>query len=140
MAFDITEAVGRIQELWLEVPGVRAAPDYPPEKLDPFPIAVTFERFGELDNAQMYSGSFAPTRGTIWSDLHIQRTSLPLSIKAAMSFRDAFLRKLMGDPDLADFVMVVRTVRWTLQPLEWNGIPTTGYRFELDFVTEMQPS
>lgn len=140
MAFDVTAAVAQVQALWLEIPGIRAAPDFPPDKADPFPCAITFERFGEMDNARMYSHSFAPVVGTIWSELHIQRANLPLAIKTAMSFRDAFLRKLQGDPDLGDFLMLVKTIRWTLQPMMWNGIETTGYRFELDYVNELVPN
>lgn len=139
MAFDVTAAVAQIQDLWLEIPGVRAAPDFPPDKADPFPIAITFERFGEMDNARMYSASFAPTTGTIWSELHIQRATLPLAVKTAMSFRDAFLRKLQGDPNLDSFLMLVTRIRWTLQPMMWNGIETTGYRFELDYSSELLP-
>ncbi len=140
MAFDITQAISRIQDDWLSITGIRAAPDEPIEKLDPFPIAITFERFGEMNNEMMYSGSFAPTTGTIWSELHIQRVHLPLSVREAMSYRTAFLRKIQDDENLNSFMMLVRRVRWTFMPMEWNAIPTVGYRFEFDYITEIQPS
>lgn len=141
MAFDVTEAIGRIQDLWLSIEGIRAAPDEPPERLDPFPIAITFERTGVVDLTKNYSHAFAPESGSIWSELHIARQdNLSLAVKAAYPFRVQFLRALQGDPDLADFVMLVKQIRWTFMPMEWNGLPTIGYRFELDFDTELAPS
>lgn len=137
---DVTSAINRVQALWLTVSGVRAAPAEPPEKLDPLPMAVTFEHSGELDVAPMYAGSFAPQTGTLWSELHVSRADLPRAIRSGMSFRDEFLRALQADPNLNGTIMIISPVRWTFLPMEWNGIQTVGYRFEIDFSSELTPS
>lgn len=137
---DVTSAINRIQDLWLTIAGVRAAPDEPPEKIDPLPIAITYERSGEVDIAKPHSGSFAEQRGTIWSELHVQRADLPRAIRSTMTFREAFLRKLQADPTLNGTIMLVNPVRWTFLALEWNGVQTVGYRFEIDFQLELTPA
>lgn len=138
---DVTDAIARVQALWANISGVRAAPAEPPEKLDPFPIAITFERTGALDLAKMYSGSFASQTGTIWSELHIARQdNLALAVRAALPYRVPFLRALQGDSNLNSSVFVVNAVRWTFMPMEWNGLATVGYRFELDYTLELTPS
>ena len=134
---DVTSAINRIQALWLTVPGVRAAPNEPPDKLDPFPIAVTFERTGALDVSDMYSGTFSKQTGTIWSELHVLRTDLARAVRMAMTFRNALLDTLRDDPTLNNNVMLITAIRWTFGPLQWNGIDTTGYRFEIDVVLEL---
>lgn len=138
---DVTTAIARVQTLWTNISGVRAAPAEPPDQLDPFPIAITYERTGTLNLAEMYTGSFAPQTAVLWSELHIARQdNLALAVRAAMTYRVPFLRALQADPNLNSSAFVVNAVRWTFMPMEWNGLPTVGYRFELECLLELTPS
>lgn len=136
---DITNALTRIQAIWKDVEGVRAAPNEPPETPEPFPIAITYERSGELDPANSFSDTWGEQTGVIWSELHIQRGNLPLGVRAALTYRDPFLRALLADPDLNDKVMIIDSVKWTFQPMKWGGIDTIGYRFEISVQLELAP-
>ena len=137
MAFDVTSAINALQDMWLGITGIRFAPDTPPDALGAFPFVVTYERSGELNPSEMHSGNFAPQKGQIWSDLHMARKDLPRDIAKVMTFRNLFLDALRDDPNLSGYVMMCTRVSWTLTPMVYNGVDTIGYRFVLEFDTEL---
>lgn len=134
---DVTGAINKIQDIWLNISGIRAAPDTPPEGLIIFPIAITYERSGEMFPNEPHSGNFSQQNGVIWSELHLARKDLPRDVAQALTFRNAFLDGLRDDPDLTDSVMIITRVAWTSETMQWAGIDTIGYRFEVEFGLEL---
>ena len=139
MSDSVTTAINFIQSQFAAIPGIRAAPNEPLDKIDPFPCVLTFEQSGTVDLEEPYSSSYGPQTAVIVSELHIQRTDLPRNIRQAMTFREAMLRVIMNNPNLGNAVIVAKRARWTLGPMNWNGIDTIGYKFEIDLQLELSP-
>jgi hypothetical protein len=125
----IEAAITNLQGKWMSLAGIKSAPNVPPEGVGAFPFAVSYERSGTFD---IQSAGFGFDLATIYSELHVSRQLLPVSITTATNFRDNFLKLLIGDPTLSESVSNVRQIRRTFGRLEWGGIETIGYRFEVD--------
>lgn len=129
----VEAAVLDLQSKLLALSGMKAAPDYPPETAAPFPFGVSYEA-----SATTEMGSFTyplmDDRATIISEIHVSRVILPKAIKLAYQFRDLFLEAILDDGNLSDSVAGVTEIRRTFGRLEWGGIETIGYRFEIDVV------
>lgn len=133
---DVNSAIAEIQTKALSLTGIRMAPPTPPEQLNVFPFWVTYERLGRLPVNDL-PRDWATQSCTLYSELHVARTLLDRAITSAMGYRDLFLKKLLQDPNLGGDVMIVDEVRWTFGRLEWGGLETIGYRFEIDLVVEL---
>lgn len=134
---DITDAINYVQDLWLTISGVKAAPDVPPESINQFPIAVTYEQSGNVVISDMYSGSWGEETGVIVSELHLTRQNLPTAVGAAMAYRNAFLNKLRAAPNLNGTVMMIERLEWQFGKLEYGEIETLGYKFEIGVKLEL---
>ena len=122
-------AIANLQAKALALPGMLAAPETPPESVDVYPFAVSYERSGSL---QLRSATFADDLATIFTEIHVSRQFLSLAIQTAMSFRDPLLKAILADPKLGDSVSTVLAIRRTFGTLVWGDIDTIGYRFETD--------
>ncbi len=136
---NVNNAIAEIQTKALAISGIRMAPDAPPEQLNVFPFWVTYERLGRLPVNEL-PREWANQTVTLFSELHVSRTLLTRAITSALGYRDLFLKKLLQDPNLGGDVMIVDEVRWTFGRLEWGGVETIGYRFELDLSVELLAS
>jgi hypothetical protein len=125
----IQAAITNLQAKALALTGVKAAPDKPPEGTGAFPFAVSYERSGTM---VLRSANFADDLATIFTEVHVSRQILPVAINTAMALRDPFLVSIRDDPTLGGSISTVREVRRTFGRLEWGGIETIGYRFEID--------
>lgn len=136
---DITQAIQRIQYHWRTVEGMRpdAAPNEPTDTLDPLPHVNTYEAMIETDVSQMYSGSFAPQKGIIRSDLHLSRTNLAKTIQLGRAMCKEFQQAIQDDPNLNGTLLIVTLMRSTFMTFEFGGITTLGYRVELEYISEL---
>lgn len=138
MANDITSAINYVQDLWLEISGIKAAPDTPPEVLNQFPFAVTFEQSGSAKiDKNFNSTTWAEQSGVIVSELHLTRQSLPSAVAAAMAYRNLFLNKLRTNPNLNATVMAIESLSWQFGALEYGETPTIGYKFSIGVMLEL---
>ena len=108
---------------------MREAPTTPNEAQILFPFAITYDRSGELI---LQSSSWAYDLATIVSEIHVARQILAKDIALAMTFREPFLRALIGDQTLNSQVASMNAIRYAFGKLEYAGDETIGYRFEID--------
>lgn len=125
----IEAAIADLREKLLSLNGMRSAPVNPPDATAAFPFGVSYERSGTLE---MKSAGFANDLATIWCEIHVSRQILPQAVALAMEFRDPFMKLLIADPTLGGTVSTIREIRRTFGRLEWGGVETIGYRFEVD--------
>lgn len=125
----IEGAISNLQAKLLALPGIKSAPEKPPEAVMAYPFAVSYERTGVFT---MESQGIGKDLVTIWCEIHVSRVLLGSAIQTAMAFRDPFLRAIMADPTLGGEVSTVNTIRRTFGQLVWNTVDTIGYRFEVD--------
>jgi hypothetical protein len=125
----IEAAIQDLQDKLLSLSGMKSAPDSPPEGAGAFPFAVTYERTGTLT---LNSYGWSTDIVTLWCEIHVSRAILPRAVEQAMSFRDPLLKLIIADPTLGDTVSTVLELRRVFGRLEWGGIETVGYRFEID--------
>lgn len=128
---DLSSAIVYIQALMRQVEGVKAAPDYPPEQLDPFPFVVAFPGSGTW---AFGGGGFARGLHTIELQVHIARKDLPHDVEAITKFVDLIPLKLLGDPTLGGTISTFGTVRYEFVPMVWNSVSTIGVRFFIEGV------
>lgn len=127
----LAAAIADIQSKALTLSGIKAAPVNPPESANVFPFVVSYAR----------SGEFAPGAGwanfhhTIYTELHVSRQILSVAIETVLPYAESFAGVILADPQLSGTVQEVRAVRYTFGRLNWNGIDTIGYRFEIDIKT-----
>lgn len=121
-------AIANLQAKVLSLSGMKAAPATPPEGTGAYPFGVTYERSGEMI---LNSYGFADDLSVLWTEIHVSRANLSTGIVQAMAFRDPFLKLLIADPTLGGTVSTIRNILRTFGKLEWNGIETLGYRFEI---------
>lgn len=131
----IKDVVQNVQGKWRTLAGILSAPDTPPENANVFPFAVTYERAGRI---QPQSYGWSQDFITVFSELHVSQTMFQEAIVIAQSYKDDFTKLFISDPSLGKTVSTVREIRYTFGRLEWNGIQTIGYRFEIDAKVNLQ--
>jgi len=135
---DITSAIRAVQDTWLTISGIKAAPDTPPESINQFPFAVTYEGTGTVYIDDMYSDTFARQTATIVSELHLTRQNLPTAIANAMAYRNSFLDALRDNPTLSGTVMMITQISFQFGKLEYGeDNPTIGYQFTISADLEL---
>lgn len=115
------------------LPGVRDAPDYPPEELGNYPFALGYVGGGVW--------KFGPTgvkKGlhTIVVELHVARKDLSKDIKSAMVFSDSIpnllMSKLLNDNKWNNTIDTFEQITYTFGSLGWNEVATIGFRFRVE--------
>ncbi len=114
--------------------GVRAAPGYAPDKLDPFPFAVVYPGAGVWQ--------FGATPGekkalaSIIVEMHVARKDLPKDLEKAMAFGDTvpnlLMGKLISDNKWNGKIDTFENITYTFGVLGWNGLMTIGYRWTVN--------
>jgi hypothetical protein len=125
----LDETVKAVAALARGVTGVRAAPNYPPDKADIFPFAVAVPDEGEL---QFVSAGFGKGLHTLALEVHVQRKDLATDIAAAMGLFEGLRTALLSDPTLGGKVSSYGPIRYQFQAMDWAGVGTIGWRFRLE--------
>lgn len=114
--------------------GVRAAPSYAPDKLDPFPFAVVYPGAGVWE----FGATPGEKKGlcTIIVEMHVARKDLPKDLEKAMSFGDSvpnlLMSKMVNDNKWNGKIDTFQDITYTFGALGWNGMPTIGYRWTVN--------
>jgi hypothetical protein len=130
---DLQTIVTAIQADVDAITGIRGAPSEPPDVIPVFPFAVCFPGSGTFEQE---------TRGcmegdhTIILEIHGARKNLRSDYLTIAPYGDTVAEKLLADEDLSGTVDVLQRMRYTFGPMEWNGLPTIGWRFEIDVHTK----
>ncbi len=110
--------------------GVKLAPETPTENAGSFPFAIAYDRAGALTDWVAGQMAYAPC--TLYLEMHYNRVNLVAAITAAQAARTALLREIIKDPLLGGNVEALLDVRYTFGRLDYGGVETIGYRYELD--------
>lgn len=118
-----------LQEKALSISGIRAAPDNPPEAVNALPFAVSYPSVGRLETQ---SAGWGKLFITIFTELHFSRQLLNKGVEQALPYAESFSAKLMADPGLSSSVEEVAGIKVSFGKLEWGGLETIGWRFEVE--------
>jgi len=115
--------------------GVRAAPDYPPDKIDPFPFVVVYPASGTWE-----FGVAGEKLGlhVLAVELHVARKDLPRDMQKALDFGDRvpnlLMSKLHNDNKWNGKIDAFGRITYTFGTLGWNGISTLGFKWLVEGV------
>jgi hypothetical protein len=115
-----------------KLPGMKAAPERPPESPNVFPFAVCYDRLGDMEIIAAGPGGAAYHVATLYLELHVSRQMLPAAIDLAARLRDPMLRALVADPTLGGNADNVNAIHWEFGRMGWGGVETLGYRFSIE--------
>jgi len=125
----VDTALANLTSKLAALPGMKSAPTLIPEDPGVFPFGIAYERSGVL---VARAAGEANDLATLFVEIHVARSLLGQAIQLASTFRDPFLLALIADPTLGGSVSTMNDVRRTFGVLEWAGVQTIGYRFEID--------
>lgn len=101
----VQDAIAAIQDIWEALTGIRAAPDYAPDKLPVLPAVITYPVRGTLEG--MGGSTSSRDEHTIYSEFHIARKDLARDLTTLIPFIDTFRNEIVGAPLLSDSVTSV---------------------------------
>jgi hypothetical protein len=122
-------AILAVQDIIGAIPGIRNAPDYPPDALNAFPFAVCYVssgtwQFGPADDRKGLH--------TITLQVHWARKDLARDVAKAMVLAETIPDALLRNPTLAGTVdTIVQPIAYTFGPLAWGGVDTIGFDFKI---------
>ena len=129
----LNDAIIQVVRYARTLPGVREAPDYPPESLNSYPFVLGFAgggvwRFGPAgDKKGLHS---------ITLELHVARKDLPKDVEKSMGFSDSIpnllMSKLINDNKWNNTIDTFDQISYTFGPLGWGNEPTLGFRFKIE--------
>ncbi len=136
----VQAALRQLQLYMATLAGIKAAPEYPPEQLDPFPIAVAYVQDGVVlpgEPAGAKTGLY-----TLMVEVHVARAGdLPKAAEALAGFADSvpdlLIDKLWNDNKWAGTINTFEQIRVTFGPSKWAGIDTLSYKFAVE-ATKLQ--
>jgi hypothetical protein len=129
----LQEAIAKVQTYMAALSGIRAAPAFPPEKLDPFPFSVAYAGGGvwEPGPAGVKTGLHI-----IVVEVHVARGDLSHAVEKAMSFSDSvpnlLFSKLYNDNKWGGTLDTFQKITYTFGPMKWNDVQTIGFRFKVE--------
>ncbi len=136
----LQDAIEQVQRVARSLSGIKAAPDYAPDDEAQFPFAVTYAFSGTWGT---YGGSHGKQgMHTLVTEIHVSRNpGLARAIEQAMPYCESFPHALFLDiQDSGDLYDVIQgighgmgdPIRYTFGALQWAGVQTVGFRFEID--------
>ena len=111
--------------------GIRKAPDSPPDKLSHYPFAVAYPGTGTI--TKMSSG-WKKGLHTIILEIHVARKDMARDVATLIDYEDSLMDLLWTDSNsgLNSTVDTITEVRFQFGALDYDDIPTIGWRFEID--------
>lgn len=132
MGKSLTDAVKNIQTLARALPGVRAAPDFPPGVAPPGVFAVaTVSSAGTT----LISAGLRRVKATIVCAILKPFKDLARDTEEMLPYYEAFVDQIEADPTLGGAVDTVDTtadIRGRMGVWPYNDIPHFGWRIEVD--------
>lgn len=128
MAGTQLQIVQAVMDIVGAVPGIREAPDYPPEQLNDFPFAVAFPGEGTHQYGVAGERRFI---GNVILEVHVSRIDLPAAVENSIGFGDTVPNALMNNVTLNGKVDTFESIMQTFGVLNWGDAQTLGWRFTL---------
>lgn len=120
------KAVAQLQDWAGSMPGIKEAPDEPPETANQFPFAISYAREGEFG---LQSKGWGIGLHDLVTEIHFSRQSLPAAVKQAMPYLETWLDFFIADPKVGGFVDTVETIEYEFGQLEYGNTQTLGWVF-----------
>lgn len=127
----MADITAKIAAKALSIPGIKSAPNIPPEQPGAFPFVAIYPAEGNMDVRP--HGEFVLVTHTIFVEFHFTRAMILDAIARAYAIYPTVIQFIAGDPTLAVATIVLKGLRYKFGRLEWNTIETIGYRFEIDY-------
>lgn len=124
----IKDAVDQLQTQMRALSGINSAPELVPESADVFPFAVSYLKSGTFD---LQSAGWGIQHAIIRSEIHVGRQLVGKAIEIAMPFLELVSQTFIADPTIGGTVVTIEGISWEFGKLEWGGIPTIGFRWEI---------
>lgn len=124
----IENAVAQLQIQMRALSGINSAPEIVPESADVFPFAVSYLKSGTLD---LQSAGWGTQHAIIRSEIHVGRQLVGQAIELALPFLELVSQMFIADPTIGGTVATIEGISWEFGRLEWGGIPTIGFRWEI---------
>jgi hypothetical protein len=124
--------IDQVQDAVGALSGIRGAPDEPPEAINVYPFAVAFAGTGDYEQQK---GKMRGNHNVI-VELHVARKDLARDVAAAMAYAKSIPNAIYAaqeDGSLAASSYIGR-ISYTFGPMAWAGVPTLGFRFEIEGV------
>jgi len=127
----LEDAIKAVQELVMEIPGINAAPEYPPESVNIFPFAAGFAGSGAWE-----FGVAGEKKGmhNIRLQVFVSRKNLPTDIEAVTPFGELVSSKLMNNLTLHGYASTFRRISYRFGPILWNDVDMVGWDFTVEDV------
>lgn len=124
----LQDAINAIQAKARALPGMRDAPNEPPEQPGMFPFAISYPDAGDWTGI---GETFKQGMHTVRTDIHVARKDLPRDYLRLVPYADSFPNALLGDVQLGDSVTaIVGGIAYEFFSADWgNGVVTIGLRF-----------
>lgn len=117
-----------VQQIVGALPGIRQAPELPPEQANAYPFLVCYPADGRWEG-----GPAGAKKGlhTLVLELHVQRVDLPRAVGAALAYAEAIPNALLADPTLRGTVSTFGAIQYQFGPLRYGDKDTLGFRFRI---------
>lgn len=110
--------------------GVRKAPDYPPDSLNHFPIAVCWVR-DYVYSKERLGNLFSNGNHVIVGQIHVARKNLPTDLATLEVYPDLVRTALDADPTLNGTVKVITSFESSIIPGQWDTQQTLMVEFRV---------
>lgn len=139
MSYTLQAAIAQAQQYLKSLDGLRAAPEYPPDKLGAFPLAVAYAGPGAWlpgTPAGCHQGLH-----TIIIEIHTSRGDLAKAVEQLMPYVDSvpalLLDRLWNDRYWNGTLQTFQQITTTgLVASRWNGVETVALRFRVEGVKQ----
>ena len=125
----LADAISRVAQILGSVPGIRQAPEAPPEQMNVFPFAVVYPADGEHTFG---TPGERLAMEAISIEIHVARKDLPRDVATSLPFADSIPDALMADMVGTQWNSTIDTfdrINWTFGTLGWGGMETIGFKF-----------
>lgn len=132
------QAILAVQTIVSAIPGINAAPNYPPETMNDFPFAVAYPGDGDHRVGTLVNNTGERKfLGQIVLEIHVSRADLPSAVEASIGFGDSIPNALLKNPTLNGTVSTFESITQTFGELDWDETKTLGYRFIINGVKQL---
>jgi len=124
----VENAIIALQEIAGAVTGIKGAPNYAPDALNVYPIAVAYPESGNISIQVV--GEMQGLHALVL-EVHVARKNLASDIQLAISYIESIAAAILDDVTLSGTVDTLGGLEYRFGAMSWGGQDTFGVRFRL---------
>lgn len=128
----LAAAIGHIQATVGAVDGIRAAPAYPPDSMAVYPFTVCYPGSGTWERMSDWKKGLH----TVNLEVHWARKDLYRDVEKAAAFAETIPNAILSDPTLGGHCETITAVSYSFGAMQYGGVDTIGYRYQVTFKDE----